>query len=191
MTDVALYQIILQAISIVSVASGLVYGALQLRNWRIAQHVGNFTKLVELQLQLRRMRVDDPQLTHRDTQGGSDGSQEDVRGYFYELMQLSVFEVAWFSHKHGQLPDDYFRSWVTSMSAMAARPSFQAMWQSNSTKIMHDRFQAYMETLVTEATPAEPSVGTSANGTSIEVGAAAWPPAWPLPIRPSRPCADQ
>jgi hypothetical protein len=182
---------ILQAISIVSVASGLVYGALQLRNWRIAQHVGNFTKLVELQLQLRRMRVDDPQLTHRDPPGGSDGSQEDVRGYFYELMQLSVFEVAWFSHKHGQLPDDYFRSWVTSMSAMAARPSFQAMWQSNSTKIMHDHFRAYMETLATEATPVEPSVEAGPESTSIEGSAADWRPAWPLPMQPSRPWPDQ
>ena len=79
-----------------------------------------------------------------------------MREYFYELMQLSVFEVAWFSHKHGQLPDDYFRSWVTSMSAMAARPSFQTMWRSTSTKIMHNSFRAYMETLVVEATPAEP-----------------------------------
>jgi hypothetical protein len=100
-TDVALYQTILQAISTLSVASGLVYGALQLRNWRIAQHTANFTKLVELQLELRKMRVDDPQLTHRDPQGGSAGSQEDVRDYYYELMQLSVFEVAWFKPRQG------------------------------------------------------------------------------------------
>ena len=155
MTDIALYQLSLQAISTLSVASGVVYGALQLRNWRIAQHVANFTKLVELQLQLRKMRVDDPQLTIENLQGGPAGSQEDVREYFYELMQLSVFEVAWFSHEHGQLPDDYFRSWVTSMSAMAGRPSFQAMWRSKSTKIMHGRFRAYMETLVAGVTPAE------------------------------------
>ena len=191
MTDIALYQLSLQAISTLSVASGLVYGALQLRNWRIAQHVGNFTKLVELQLQLRKMRVDDPQLTHLTPWGDPAGTHEDVRDYFYELMQLSVFEVAWFSHNHGQLPDDYFQSWVSSMAAMAARPSFQAMWQSNSTKIMHDGFRAYMEALVTEARPAEPSVGAGAKSTSIEVSSAAWRPGWTVPTRPSRPCADQ
>jgi hypothetical protein len=181
---------ILQAIFTLSVASGLVYGALQLRNWRIAQHVGNFTKLVELQLQLGKLRVDDPQMTHRHSQGGSAESQEALREYFYELMQLSIFEVAWFSHEHGQLPDDYFRSWVTSMSAMAERRSFQAMWQSSSTKIMHDRFRAYMEALVAEVTVAEPSFGAGPDGTSIEGGGAEWRPSWPSPLGVSRPCAD-
>jgi hypothetical protein len=88
-------------------------------------------------------------------------------------MQLSLFEIAWFSHEHGQLPDDHFRSWVNSMSAMAARRSFQAMWRSSSTKIIHGCFRAYMETLVTEATPAEPSARAGPDSTSIEGSAAA------------------
>jgi hypothetical protein len=89
-------------------------------------------------------------------------------------MQLSLFEIAWFSHEHGQLPDDHFRSWVNSMSAMAARRSFQAMWRSSSTKIMHDRFREYMETLVAAVPPVEPSVGAGPDTTSIEGSAAAW-----------------
>jgi hypothetical protein len=189
-TDVALYQMILQAISTLSVASGLVYGALQLRNWRIAQYSANHTKLVELQLQLRKMRMDDAQLTLVDPQGGPAGSQEELREYVYELMQLSLFELAWFSHEHGQLPDDYFRSWVTSMSAMAGRRSFQAMWRSSSTKIVHDRFRAYMETLVAGAAPADPAGPVGPDGTPIEGSAAAWHPAWSLPMRPPRPWAD-
>jgi hypothetical protein len=44
-TDIAPYQMMLRAISTLFAASGLVYGALQLWNWGIAQHVADFTKL--------------------------------------------------------------------------------------------------------------------------------------------------
>ncbi len=59
------------------------------------------------------MRVDDPSLAsvyQHDVQGMS--SDREIREYFMNLMQLSVFEIVWFSHKHGQLPDDYYQSWV-------------------------------------------------------------------------------
>jgi hypothetical protein len=46
-------QVVLQAVSALAVTGGLVYAALQFRGWRTAQHVANFTTLVELQLQLR------------------------------------------------------------------------------------------------------------------------------------------
>ncbi len=54
--------VVLQTISALAVAGGLAYAALQFREWRSAQYVANFTKLIELQLQLRKMVVDDPTL---------------------------------------------------------------------------------------------------------------------------------
>jgi hypothetical protein len=167
------FQTILQGISALALTCSLVYAALQLRNWRTAQYVANFTKLVELQLELRKMRVDDPQLALADPDAVQAGTQQQVRDYFYELMQLSLFEIAWFSHERGQLPDDYFRSWVGSMSAMATRPTFQAMWRSGSTKIMHDRFREYVEALVAGITPAEPADRRDAHGASVGDGGSA------------------
>ncbi len=160
------FQTILEAISALAVTGSFVYTALQLRGWRNAQYVANFTKLVELQLELRRMRVDDPQLALADPDAVPAGTQEEVRAYFYELMQLSLFEIAWFSHEHGQLTDDYFRSWVNSVTAMATRRSFQSMWRSNATKIMHDRFRDYMEVLVAGISPAERVERGDADGAS-------------------------
>jgi len=46
----AMFQVVLQAVSALAVTGGLVYAALQFRGWRTAQHVANFTTLVELQL---------------------------------------------------------------------------------------------------------------------------------------------
>jgi hypothetical protein len=166
-TEVVTFQVILQGISALALTASLVYAALQLRNWRTAQYVANFTKLVELQLELRKMRVDDPQLALADPDVVPAGTQEEVRAYFYDLMQLSLFEIAWFSHEHGQLPDDYFRSWVSSMSAVATRPTFQAMWRSSSTKIMHDRFREYVEVLVAGIELAQPAERVDAHGTSV------------------------
>jgi hypothetical protein len=68
-----------------------------------------------------------------------------MRGYFYNLMQLSVFEIAWFRHQHGQLPEDYFTSWVANMAAITKRPTFRTMWRSDRTKILHEGFRQYME----------------------------------------------
>src|SRR2546421_6342610 len=50
----AMLQVVLQAVSALAVAEGLVYAALQFRGWRTAQHVANFTTLVELQLEAIR-----------------------------------------------------------------------------------------------------------------------------------------
>jgi hypothetical protein len=106
--------------------------------------VANFTKLIELQLQIRKMIIDDPAL-------GPEGvPKEEMRAYYYNLIQLSVFEIAWNSHRHGQLADDYFASWKVSMASIAKRPAFRAMWQSDQTKILHDDFRKYMETLMQE-----------------------------------------
>jgi len=55
-------QMLFQAVSALAVVGRFVYAALQFRGWRTAQYVANFTTLVELQLQLRKMVVDDPTL---------------------------------------------------------------------------------------------------------------------------------
>jgi len=76
----------------------LIYTGVQLRNWRNAQYVTNFTKLVELQMQLRKMIVEDPSLAAATFGSGIEMSPEEIRGDFYNLMQVSLFEIAWFSH---------------------------------------------------------------------------------------------
>lgn len=90
------------------------------------------------------MVVDDPTLRPEEA------PSKEVRGYYYSLMQLSLFEIAWYSHKYGQLTDDYFASWEVNMSSIAKSPTFRAMWHSDRTKILHDGFRKYMETLVQE-----------------------------------------
>src|SRR5262245_66224790 len=96
----AMLQVVLQFVSALAVTIGLVYTALQFRGWRTTQHVANFTKLVELQLQLRKMVVDDPTLA--TLAGGDPGaSPDEPRGNYYNLMQVSRLEIAWFSHRHG------------------------------------------------------------------------------------------
>src|SRR5208283_1673902 len=102
-------------IPLLAAAGGLVYAALQFRGWRASQYVANFTKLIELQLQIRKMVVDDPTLRPEEI------PKEEVRGYYYSLMQLSLFEIAWYSHKYGQLTDDYFASWEVNMSSIACQ----------------------------------------------------------------------
>src|SRR5208337_718173 len=110
-----LHEIVI-AIPILAAAGGVLYAALQFRGWRFSQYVANFTKLIELQLEIRKMVVDDPTL-------GPEGvPKEEMRRYYYSLIQLSVFEIAWFSHKYGQLTDDYFASWEVNMSSIAKRP---------------------------------------------------------------------
>jgi Family of unknown function (DUF6082) len=138
-------QMLFQAVSALAVVGGFVYAALQFRGWCTAQYVANFTKLVELQLQLRKMVVDDPTLAPVGLALPAEDQGEAMRGYFYNLMQLSVFEIAWFSHQHGQLPEDYFTSWVANMAAITKRPAFRTMWRSDRTKILHEGFRQYME----------------------------------------------
>jgi hypothetical protein len=106
--DPIYFQIILQGLASLAIAGGLIFTAIQFRAARRTQHVANFAKMVELQFQLRKMRVDDPSLARvykHDVEGLH--NDDEIRFYFMNLMQLSVFEIVWFSHKHGHLPDDY------------------------------------------------------------------------------------
>lgn len=154
-------QITFQALSSLAIAGGLLYTALQFRKQQRATHFGNFSKLVEMQMHLREMRVNDPALAavyKHDVDyavGISDPieARRAVREYFFNLMQLSVFEIVWFGYRQGQVPEDYFRSWEKRMREIAAEPSFRAMWSSPSMKIMHDEFMVYMRTLVEASAP--------------------------------------
>jgi len=141
--------LILQSISSLAIAGGLVFAAVQFRHVRRAQHVANFTRLVELQMNLRRMRVDDPSLArvYRDDMQ-SIKTDEEIREYFFNLMQLSVLEIAWFSYTHGQIPEGYWRSWEARFRQIAAEPTFQRMMASPAMKIMHDDFQAYVQRFI-------------------------------------------
>lgn len=142
-------QVALQAVSSFAIAGGLIFTAIQFRAYRRAQHVANFAKLVEMQAHLREMRVHDPKLAevYRHDVAHTH-SEREVREYFFNLMQLSVFEIVWFAHKHGQLPADYFRSWEARMRDIASEQSFQSMMNSKSMKFMHDEFQAYITALM-------------------------------------------
>jgi len=152
----AMLQVVLQAVSTLAVAGGLVYAALQLRGWRTAQYVAKFTTLVELQLQLRKMVVEEPTLATLGIGVPPEIVPDEIRSYFYNLMQVSVFEIAWFSHQHGQLPHDYFASCVASMAVVAQRPAFRTMWQSDRTKILHAGFRQSMNTLLEDASVCAP-----------------------------------
>lgn len=149
-------QVLIQSISSFAIAGGLIFTALQFRTYRRAQHFGNFSKLVELQMHLREMRVNDPtlaQVYRHDTDFAN--TPREVREYFFNLMQLSVFEIVWFGYKHGQIPEDYFKAWDVRMRAIAAEKSFRQMMASPSMKIMHDEFQRYIMKVV-EQTPERP-----------------------------------
>jgi len=142
-------QVVLQAISSLAIAGGFLYTAIQFSRGRAAQKYANFARLVEQQMHLREMRVSDPSLAsvyrHDVVTGQTD---EEVRQYFFNLMQLSVFEIVWYGWKHNQIPEDYFRSWETRIRQIAAEKSFQTMWSSPGMKIMHDEFAAYIAELV-------------------------------------------
>jgi hypothetical protein len=142
-------QVFFQALSSLAIAGGLIYTAVQLHRGRKAQHFANFTKLVEMQMHLREMRVSDPSLAavyRHDVDAA--GSERGVREYFFNLMQLSVFEIVWFGHRQGQVPEDYYRSWESRMRDIVAEQSFRRMMSANSMKIMHDEFQEYMERML-------------------------------------------
>lgn len=146
-------QVTLQALSSFAIAGGLIYSAVQFRNYRRTQHVANYTKLVEMQMHLREMRVHDPSLAavyRHDAEAAT--TEREVREYFFNLMQLGVFEVVWFAHRHGQVPDDYFTSWLDRMREIAGETSFRRMLNSPSMKIMHNDFQQFMVEMV-RATP--------------------------------------
>lgn len=146
--------LMLQAISTLSLAGGVLYAAIQFRQTRKAAHVANFSRLVELQMQLRRMRVEDPKLAHIYSHDVADMRDDhEVREYFMNLMQLSVFEIVWFGHVNGQVPRDYFLSWEKRMREIAAEPSFRKMMQKPSMKLLHDEFEAYVRELVRVTPP--------------------------------------
>ncbi|MBL0928492.1 MAG: hypothetical protein IBJ11_12720 [Phycisphaerales bacterium] len=144
-----LIQVSFQAMSSTAIAAGFLFAAYQFIQTRKAQHFANFTKLVELQMHLREMRVSDPRLAevYRHDIIGM-GSEREIREHFFNLMQLSVFEIVWFGHRRGQIPEDYFQSWATRMRDIAAERSFREMFESPRMKIMHDDFQLFMRDLV-------------------------------------------
>jgi hypothetical protein len=141
-------QIVIQAVTSLGIAGGLIYTALQFREVRRTQHVANFAKLVELQMHLRELRIQDPSLAdvdRHDVEGLS--SPQEIREYFLNLMQLSVFEIVWFAHKHRQLPDDYYQSWLTRMRRLADEESFRRMVNRPAMKILHDEFERFVTKL--------------------------------------------
>ncbi len=147
-------QIILQALSSFAIAGGLIFTAIQFRNARKAQLVGNFSKLVELQYQLRYIRVQHPSLAsvhQHDVQNLH--SEREIQEYFLNLMQLSLFEIAWYAHTHGQIPDDYFHSWTSRMWQVGQEKSFRRMIDNPSMKIMHDEFDNFVRRLIDAPAP--------------------------------------
>lgn len=150
-------QITLQALSSFAIAGGLIFTAVQFRQARKAQLVANFSKLVELQSQLRYLRVQEPSLASVSP-GDVENlkSDREIQEYFLNLIQLSIFEIAWYAHKHGQLPPDYFDSWSTRMWEVAQEKSFRSMINNPSMKIMHDEFDTYVRKLIDAPAPPNP-----------------------------------
>lgn len=149
--------VVLQFISSMAIASGLIFTGLQFMHWRRVAHAANFTKLVELQMHLREMRVNDPRLAHvykNDIEPGA--SDEEIRFYFFNLMQLSIFEIVWFSFKQQQIPREYFVSWERRMKQVAEEESFHKMFDSPRMKFLHDDFLSYMKGLVNVSRDAAP-----------------------------------
>ena len=142
-------QITLQALSSFAIAGGLIFTAFQFSQARKAQLVANFSKLVELQYQLRQIRVLQPALASVHEQDVQNlHSEREIQDYFLNLMQLSLFEIAWYAHKHGQLPEDYFHSWTSRMWQIAQEQSFRRMIDNPSMKIMHDEFDVFVRHLI-------------------------------------------
>ena len=147
--ELQILQITLQALSAFAIAGGLLYTAFQFRQARKAQAVANFANLVELQYQLRKIRVEKPELASvHQLDVAHLSSEREVQEYFLNLMQLSLFEIAWYAHTQGQLPDDYFRSWEKRMAQLTREASFRKMLESPAMKIMHDDFEAYIRSLL-------------------------------------------
>jgi hypothetical protein len=147
-------QITLQALSSFAIAGGLIFTAVQFSQARKAQLVANFSKLVELQYQLRQLRVLQPALASVHEQDVQHlHSEREIQDYFLNLMQLSLFEIAWYAHKHGQLPDDYFQSWTSRMWQVAQEQSFRRMIGNPSMKIMHDEFDVFVRHLIDMPAP--------------------------------------
>jgi len=152
--NLQILQITLQALSSFAIAGGLIFTAVQFAQARKAQAVANFSKLVELQYQLRQMRVNNPSLASvHQADVEHLHSDREIQEYFLNLMQLSLFEIAWFAHKNDQIPDDYFQSWTTRMWQVAQEPSFRSMLQNPAMKIMHDEFDVFMRRVANKDAP--------------------------------------
>jgi hypothetical protein len=153
-SNLQLLQITLQALSSFAIAGGLIFTAVQFAQARKAQLVANFSKLVELQYELRKIRVEQPSLASVHSQDVEHlHSEREIQEYFLNLMQLSLYEIAWYAHKHGQLPDDYFHSWTSRMWQVAQEQSFQRMIANPAMKIMHDEFDAFVRRLIEMPAP--------------------------------------
>ena len=147
-------QVVLQALSSFAIAGGLIFTAIQFRNARKAQLVANFSKLIEMQSQLRYLRVEQPSLASvspGDVQNLK--TDREIQEYFLNLIQLSIFEIAWYAHRHGQIPPDYFNSWTTRMWEVMQEKSFRSMIDNPSMKIMHDEFDTYIRRLIDAPEP--------------------------------------
>ena len=72
---------------------------------------------------------------------------------------LSLFEIAWYAHRQGQLPSDYFHSWEVRMKQLGNEESFRRMLANPAMKIMHDDFDAYLRSIiqVPRQLPAKPA----------------------------------
>jgi hypothetical protein len=150
---IQLIQISLQALSAFAIAGGLLYTAFQFREARKAQAVTNFAKLIELQYQLRKIRVDNPDLAKVSKSDVEHlHSDREIQEYFLSLMQLSLFEIAWYAHEHQQLPDDYFHSWERRMWQLGKDEAFTRMIENPAMKIMHDDFDKYVRSLLKRTT---------------------------------------
>lgn len=152
--DLEILRTTLQALSAFAIAGGLLYTAIQFRQARKAQLVANFSKLVELQYDLRKIRVDHPETAavHKlDVEQLH--SDREIREYFLNLMQLSLFEIAWYAHEEGQIHRDYFESWVRRMQQIAREESFRRMIENPAMKIMHDDFERYIRSLLLQQPP--------------------------------------
>jgi hypothetical protein len=149
-----LLQITLQALSSFAIAGGLIFTAIQFGQARKAQLVANFSKLVELQYQLRYIRVQHPELASVHQHDVDNlASDREIQDYFLNLMQLSLFEIAWYAHKHGQLPNDYWQSWTSRMWQVSQEASFRRMIANPSMKIMHDEFDTFVRRLTDMPSP--------------------------------------
>ena len=147
-------QVTLQALSSFAIAGGLIFTAFQFRQARKAQLVANFSKLVEMQSQLRYLRVEQPSLASVSPSDVENlKSDREIQEYFLNLIQLSIFEIAWYAHKHGQLPEDYWDSWTTRMWEVAQEDSFRSMIKNPAMKIMHDDFDKYVHRLIAMPEP--------------------------------------
>jgi len=147
--DTQTIQVGLQVLSSVVVTTGVTFAALQLRHWRRAGQMSNFIKLVEMQMALRMARVQNPRLAAVFQHDVEDlKNDEDIQLYFLNLVQLSVFEVAWYGFRTGQIGEDYFRSWENRMRALRDEPSFRKMLSKPSMKILHEEFERYVKELM-------------------------------------------